>query len=141
MPKWKLLICLLFGVGLLIAGAGCDLHTARTNGARLRLERTMAKTQLCVAEEFFEHGRVEQAEQAVCQSLQVCPEEPEAHLLMGKIHYVCNRYANARESFLAALKFDANLQQAKDFLELLAQMEEQQASAGDSSSETIALKR
>ena len=141
MPKLKLLICLLFGVGLLIAGAGCDLHTARTNGARLRLEKTMAKTQLCVAEEFFEHGRVEQAEQAVCQSLQFSPEEPEAHLLMGKIHYVCSRYDNARESFMAALKLDEDLQQAKDFLELLAQMDGQQASADVLSNETIALKQ
>jgi Tfp pilus assembly protein PilF len=141
MPKFKLLISLLFGVGLLIAGAGCDLHTARTNGARLRLERTMAKTQLYVAEEFFEHGRVEQAEQAVCQSLQVSPEEPEAHLLMGKIHYVCSRYDNARESFLAALKFDEDLQQAKDFLELLAQMEEQQANIDVLRTDPIALKQ
>ena len=141
MPNRKLLISLLFGVGLLVVGAGCDLHTARTNNARLRLEKAMAKTKVCVAEEFFQHGRVEQAQQVLQQSMQVNPKTPEAHLLMGKIHYACNRFDNARESFQAALELDEDLQQAKDFLELLAQMQEQHADIGVLGSETIALKQ
>jgi len=141
MPNRNLTIGLLFGVGLLIMGAGCDLHTARTNSARLRLERTIAKTKVCVAEEFFQNGEVDQAEQILNQSLQVNPQTPEAHLLMGKIHYACSRFDNARTSFLTALELDKNLQQAKDFLELIAQIQEQHANTGVLSTDSIALKQ
>jgi Tfp pilus assembly protein PilF len=141
MPNRNMKTGLLFGVGLLIMGAGCDLHTARTDSAHLRLERTMAKTKVCVAEEFFQNGRVDQAEQILRQSLQVNPQTPEAHLLMGKIHYAYSRFDNARKSFLAALELDRDLQQAKDFLELIAQMEEQHANIDVLRTDSIALKQ
>ena len=139
MPNRKLLIIVLFGVGLLALGAGCDLHTARTNNAHLRLEKALAKTKVCVAEEFFQNGRVERAEQILHESLRVNPQTPEAHLLMGKIHYSCSRFDNARKSFLAALELNNDLQQAKDFLELIAQMQEQHADIGLLGRDSIAL--
>ena len=140
MPKWNLLINLLFGVGLAVLGAGCDLHTARNDNAHLRFEKTIAKTKVCVAEEFFQNGRVEQAEQILNESLQVNPKTPQAHLLMGKIHYACCRFDHARKSFLTALELDEELQQAKDFLELLAQMQEQHADIGVLGADSIALR-
>jgi Tfp pilus assembly protein PilF len=137
----KQIINLLISIGLLAAVTGCNFHNARTTNARLRFERAKAKTKVCVAEELFQNGEVNKAEWILHESLQVNSETPEGHLLMGKIHYVQSRFDSARESFLAALELNKNLQQARDFLEMIEQMKEQQADSGAVSADTIALKQ
>jgi Tfp pilus assembly protein PilF len=65
-------------------------------------------------------GRVAEAEMKALEALKICPESPEAHVLMGQVRLRQRRISEAREHALTALLINANYAPA---LQLLASIE------------------
>lgn len=94
----------------LAALAGCNgptkAGTEARAAARERLGEFKAGFVLDQARQEFEAGRLERAVETVRQALVALPEDPKAHLLMGRVQFEQGRLEQSLASFEKAIEFD-----------------------------------
>lgn len=118
------LIKVVISLSVLIVLAGCNSHAEKKQQAQIRWEKATARAKVPVALDMFDTGRTDEAYKLISMCLSVDPELPEAHLLLGRIHYSEGRYAQARKSFELAAKYDKKLDQAWYWLASVSQKDQ-----------------
>lgn len=110
--------------GLLIAAFGCnETHAQKKKAMVEQWEISAANAQLPAVENMIEQGRIDEAKKALTEAIQADPKNPQAHVLIGRIHAIEGRTVQAREAFEKAVNLDAKLDQAWHFLGALAVLE------------------
>ena len=113
-----------FLTGLLIAVSGCnDSHALKKQEMIDQWETSSANAQLPVIEDMIEQGRIEEAKKSLIECIQFDSKNPQAYILMGRIHAIEGRNDQAREAFEKAIKLDEQNDQAWHFLGALAVLE------------------
>lgn len=127
-------------VSILAFSTGCDSYATKKAAAKLRWEKTTAKAKVPAARGLFENGRIDDAEKTLQQCLEINPEVAEAHLLMGRIHFVRGNLTQALDSLRLAVKLDNKLDKAWYLLAALSQQNNQPQKAIEYYSKAMALK-
>jgi tetratricopeptide (TPR) repeat protein len=89
--------------------AGCESHATHRKAATDRWNKATSRMKLPMAERQYESGNYQQATETVEQCLQADPDNPQVHLLYGKILLATGRRSQAAEQFDLALKSDKKL--------------------------------
>ena len=127
-------------VSILAFSTGCDSYATKKAAAKLRWEKTTAKAKVPAARGLFENGRIDDAEKTLQQCLEINPEVAEAHLLMGRIHFVRGNLTQALDSLRLAVKLDNKLDKAWYLLAAVSQQNNQPQKAIEYYSKAMALK-
>jgi tetratricopeptide (TPR) repeat protein len=127
-------------VSILAFSTGCDSYATKKAAAKLRWEKTTAKTKVPAARGLFENGRIDDAEKTLQECLEINPEVAEAHLLMGRIHFVRGNLTQALDSLLLAVKLDNKLDKAWYLLAAVSQQNNQPQKAIEYYSKAMSLK-
>ncbi|MCD6175344.1 MAG: tetratricopeptide repeat protein [Planctomycetes bacterium] len=110
--------------GLLIAASGCnETHAQKKKAMVDQWEKSTAHAQLPAVENMIEQGQIKKAKQALIKCIQTNPKEPQAFVLIGRIHAMEGRNDQARAAFEKAVKLDSQSDPAWHFLGALAVLE------------------
>jgi len=112
-------------VSILAFSTGCDSYATKKAAAKLRWEKATARAKVPAARGLFENGRIDDAEKTLQQCLEINPEVAEAHLLMGRIHFVRGSLTQALDSLHLAVKLDNKLDKAWYLLAAVSQQNNQ----------------
>ncbi|MCD6392760.1 MAG: tetratricopeptide repeat protein [Planctomycetes bacterium] len=129
MEKCKRILIVMTGLAVLTMCHGCSSYADKKMAAKMKWEKVSAEAKVRVAKDLFENGRYEDARTTVEQCLASDPELADAHLLMGKLHYLDGRIAAARSSMNTAIEYDEDLDQAWYWLGEIAQHNKQPVQA------------
>jgi len=122
MLKAKPILAILLIAAALAVCAGCENSYAnKKNTVKQQWEKNATEAKIPIAWNLFENGRIDEARQTLQECLDVDAENPQAHLLMGRIHFSQGRLAQARRSFSLATEFDSSSDKAWYWLGRLAQ--------------------
>ena len=110
--------------GLLIAAFGCnETHAQKKKAMVDQWEKSTASAQLPAVENMIEQGQIKEAKKLLIECIQADPKEPQAFVLIGRIHAIEGRNDQAREAFEKAVKLDSESDPAWHFLGTLAVLE------------------
>ena len=123
MNKHKVVTAVLL-TGLLIAAFGCNETHAQKKKAMIdQWEQSTASAQLPAVENMIEQGQIKEAKSTLIECIQADPKEPQAFVLIGRIHAIEGRNDQARAAFEKAVKLDDQSDPAWHFLGSLAVLE------------------
>lgn len=89
--------------------------------ARARLDAVNARISFDQAKQAFDVGDLEKAQREVTLAVRRFPEEPEFHLLLGRIHLESHRLEEAIRAFETAIEKDAEFAEAHYFTGIVHQ--------------------
>ena len=120
--------------------AGCATHEQKKQQAQLRWEKATAEAKVSLAAELFQNGRIAEAEKTLAHCIKVAPELPQAHLLMGRIHFAQARFGYAHKSFKRSVELDKKLDAGWYWLAKIAQRNKDTATAFENYNKAMALR-
>ena len=140
MGKCKRILIVMTGLAVLAMCHGCSSYADKKLAAKMKWEKVSAKARAAVAKDLFENGRYEEARTTIQECLASDPELADAHLLMGKLHYLDGRIVAAHRSMTTAIEYDDALDQAWYWLGEIAQHNKQSVTAMECYDKAIRLK-
>ncbi len=129
MSNTRKLTALLLTVCLLAIAGGCESYAEKKEAAYSRWHKATAQAKIPVARELFENNKLDEAEKTIAQCIAADPEMPQAHILMGEIHFAYGRLSQAHDSFSKAVDLDPKLDQAWFSLGTLSRQQHQPTDA------------
>jgi tetratricopeptide (TPR) repeat protein len=100
-------------LSILIAGAcGCQTPQEKKAAFKEKYNKTASPVKLTAAENMFEQGQAESAQEAVDDILKNTPDSAAAHTLRGRILIEQQQYGQARQAFEKAVSLDPQLSNA-----------------------------
>jgi len=106
---------------VLCACAGCQTHAQNKKAAQQRWQKASSQIKLALAQQQYDNGKYEEAEQNIRECIQADPEMPQAHLVLGKVLLAKGRSGKAVEELTVAAELDQKLHEAWYWLGVAAQ--------------------
>jgi len=94
---------------VLAACSGCQTQAEHKKAARQRWEKATAGIKLTLAQQQYENGKYEQAEQTVLECIKAEPDNPQPRLLLGKLLLARGRSDEAVGQLSLAVQLDSGL--------------------------------
>ncbi|MEN8126312.1 MAG: tetratricopeptide repeat protein [Planctomycetota bacterium] len=111
-------------VGLLAAALGCnETHTQKKKAMVEQWEQSTVDAKLPAIESMIEQGQLKKAKKALIKCIEVNPDQPQALVLIGRIHAIEGRNDQARQALERAIELDPDSDQAWYFLGAMAVLE------------------
>ena len=140
MKNTKQIYAIIFVVVIVLTLVGCESYAEKKAAAQLKWEKTSARAKVSVARDLFANGRIDEAAKTVSKCLNVDPENPQAHLLMGEIRLEQARFQEAKKYLQNALELDESLDRAWFCLASINQQENQLEKARQGYEKAVGLK-
>ena len=113
-------VVLLFAVVFM---CGCDSYSKKKTAMVAHWEQSSSLAKLPVAEELAANERYEEAEEILDRCIKASPKSPEAHFVMGKLHFIQGRNSAAQESLNLAVRYDGEMDEAWFMLGVIVESE------------------
>ncbi|MHC4551608.1 MAG: tetratricopeptide repeat protein [Planctomycetota bacterium] len=128
-------------IGLLVLSvAGCSESYAEKKQAMVQnWEKSTVQSKLATVEGLIEQGDLQKAKSILNECLEIEPDSPRIHLLIGSILFAEGHIEQARQSFLSAVENDPELDRGWYFLGSLAVVDKNYPQALDYFNKALAL--
>jgi len=112
---------LVASIVVLGACAGCQTHAQNKKAAQERWQKASSRIKLALAQQQYDNGKYEEAEQNIRECIQADPEVAQAHLVLGKVLLAKGRTDKAAEELKLAVDLDQQLHEAWYWLGVAAE--------------------